>query len=208
LLDLLLIRKPTNIEKDIFRKPITTDITTNFLSRHPIEHKISEFRYYITRMHSLPSTSERKQKEWTLIQQIAQNNDFQLKLVQNLNLQVQRKQTNHDQNNNDKNKTKQNMGNIYIQYYSPIIRKVTNIFEHTNVETSFKNTSTIQQLTKPKNKIMMYRNRIWVEFTNSHVTQANCHISGRQLKVSNKDIKSILSTWNIMILIQHTRYTS
>jgi hypothetical protein len=44
------------------------------------------------------------------------------------------------------------MGNIHIQYYSPIIRKVTNIFEHTNVEISFKNTNTIQQLTKQKQK--------------------------------------------------------
>ena len=36
------------------------------------------------------------------------------------------------------------MGNI------PVTRKVANIFEHTNAEISFKNTNTIQQLTKPK----------------------------------------------------------
>jgi hypothetical protein len=57
-------------------------------------------------MHSLPLTSEGKQKEWMLIQQIAQNNNFRLKLIQKLKSQVQRKQTNHDQNNNDKNKKK------------------------------------------------------------------------------------------------------
>lgn len=42
------------------------------------------------------------------------------------------------------------MGNIHIQYYNPLIRKVANVFEHTNVEILCKNTNTIQQLTKPK----------------------------------------------------------
>jgi len=96
-------------------------------------------------MHSLPLTSEIKQKEWTLVQQIVQNNNFPLKLIQKPNSQVQRKQTNRDQNNNDKIKAW-----ATFTYYSPIIWKVTKIFEHTNVEIPFKNINTIQQLTKPK----------------------------------------------------------
>jgi len=34
-------------------------------------------------------------------------------------------------------------------YYSPKIRKLTKFFNHTNINTAFKNTNTIQQYTKP-----------------------------------------------------------
>jgi hypothetical protein len=70
-LDPLLIRKPTKIEIDIFRKPTTTNTTINFFSNHPSRYKIAAFRYYINRMHSLPLTPKRKQRELTIIQYIA-----------------------------------------------------------------------------------------------------------------------------------------
>jgi hypothetical protein len=62
-LELLIIRKPSNLEIDIFRKPTTTDKTINFLSNHPKEHKVSAVRHHMTRMHSLPLIPKRKQKE-------------------------------------------------------------------------------------------------------------------------------------------------
>jgi phosphoribulokinase len=37
-----------------------------------------------------------------------------------------------------------------LTYYSPKIIKITNLFKHTNVGISFKNTNTLQQLKKPK----------------------------------------------------------
>jgi len=61
-LDLLIIRKPSNLEIDIFRKPTTTDTTLNLFSNHPIKHKVAGFRCHITRMHSLALIPERKQK--------------------------------------------------------------------------------------------------------------------------------------------------
>jgi hypothetical protein len=57
-----IIRKPSNLEIDIFCKPTTTDTTINFLSNHPTEHKVAAFRYHITRMHSLPLIPERNKK--------------------------------------------------------------------------------------------------------------------------------------------------
>jgi hypothetical protein len=56
-----------------------------------MEHKIAAYRHRITRIHSLPLTPERKQTEWTLIQLIAQNNNFPQKRIQTLNLQIQHK---------------------------------------------------------------------------------------------------------------------
>jgi hypothetical protein len=55
-LDLLIIQKQSNLEIDIFCKLTTTDATNNFLSNHPMEHKIAAYRHHITRMHSLPLT--------------------------------------------------------------------------------------------------------------------------------------------------------
>jgi len=53
-LDLLIIRKESNLEIDIYSKHATTDTTINFPSIHPTEHKIAAYRHHITRMHSLP----------------------------------------------------------------------------------------------------------------------------------------------------------
>jgi hypothetical protein len=44
---------------------------------------------------------------------------------------------------------KQNLNNLHI--LGPKRRKITNLFKHSNVEISFKNTNTVQQLTKPRN---------------------------------------------------------
>jgi hypothetical protein len=35
-------------------------------------------------------------------------------------------------------------------YYSPKIRKITNLFKYTDIKTAFKNKNTIPQLTRPK----------------------------------------------------------
>jgi hypothetical protein len=39
---------------------------------------------------------------------------------------------------------------ITFTYYSPKIRKITNLLKNTNVRIAFKNTNTLQQSTKPK----------------------------------------------------------
>jgi len=70
-----------------------------------MEHKIATYRQCINRMHSIPLTLKRKQTEWTLIQLITQTNNFQQKLMQNLNLQIQHERNNQVQTSG-KNKNK------------------------------------------------------------------------------------------------------
>jgi hypothetical protein len=67
-LDLTIIRKQIQLKIDIYRKPTSTDTTINFHSNHPIEHRMAAFRFHITRMHSLPLDTDKKEKEWTTIQ--------------------------------------------------------------------------------------------------------------------------------------------
>jgi hypothetical protein len=58
-LDLLIIRNPTNLEIDTYRKPTIMDTTINFCFNHPAEHKIAAYHYHINGMLSLPLTAER-----------------------------------------------------------------------------------------------------------------------------------------------------
>jgi hypothetical protein len=53
-LDILITIQEQKLEINIFRKNTTTDTTINYLSNHPMEHKIEAYRYYINRMNKLP----------------------------------------------------------------------------------------------------------------------------------------------------------
>ena len=121
------------------------DTTINFLLNHPMEHKLATYRYHITRMHSLPLTLEQKQTEWTLIQPTEQNNNFLRKIILNLNQKIKHKKSSQDENYGDKNKIW-----TTFTYYSPKIRKITNLFKQTKIGIAFKSTNTIQQLMKQK----------------------------------------------------------
>jgi len=63
------------------------------------------------------------------------------------NLKVQRQQKVYQ--NLDKNENKKW---AIFTYHSPKIRKLTNLFKHTNINIAFKSTNTIQQYTKPKTR--------------------------------------------------------
>jgi hypothetical protein len=90
---LLLIRKPYKIETDIFWKSTNTKTTINFFSNHSTEHRIAPYSYYVTRIQSLPTTPESKQKEWTVIQYNPWTNNFQHTLIQKLHSQLQHTHT-------------------------------------------------------------------------------------------------------------------
>ena len=66
-LDLTITSKQTNIETHIHTKTSTTETTINFLSNHPVQHKMAAFRYHISGTYSLPLAPEKKRIE--LIQQ-------------------------------------------------------------------------------------------------------------------------------------------
>ena len=142
-LDLTIIRNNSRLEIDIYRKPTTTNTTINYDSNHPTEHKTAAYRHYITRMQSLPLTTERQNTEWKTIKTIAKSNNFPDKVITQLKSQTQQKT--HKARDNETNKKW-----AVFTYYSPRIRKITNLFKHTDVEIAFRSTNTIQQLTKPK----------------------------------------------------------
>jgi hypothetical protein len=143
-LNLLIIHNPFYLEIDKYRKPTTTDTTINFLSNHPTENKNPPYCYHINRMLSLPLTEERRQTEWETIQTIVQNNNFLNAHIARLKTKIQHK-THIRTTKNESKKW------ATYTYHSPKVRKLTNLFKHTNINITFKSTNTIQQSIKPKN---------------------------------------------------------
>jgi len=143
-LDLLIIRKSQRLEIDIYRKPTTTDTTINYLSNHPIEQKLAAYRYHIERMLRLPPNRTRQLREWKTILHIATSNNFPTTLLQKLKQPIQHKITTPSPTKNTENNTK------WATFtFSAHIRKITNVFRHTNVKISYKYSNTVAQLTKP-----------------------------------------------------------
>ena len=83
-LDLLISRKPENLEIDIFQKPTSTDTTNNFFSNHPLEHKMAAYRFRLERMYSLPLNQTQLQKERETIKQISYSNNFPVNILHKL----------------------------------------------------------------------------------------------------------------------------
>jgi hypothetical protein len=149
-LDLLIIRKATTLKIDIYRKLTTMNTTINYLSNHPNEHKIAAYRYYIRRMLTLPLTTERQAIEWRTIKDIAKSNNFPTHLITKLRSQMRRTHT-PQKTETSKTQSKPKKWAIFT-YHSPRIRKLTNLFKHTDIGIAFRNTNTTQHLTKPKPK--------------------------------------------------------
>ena len=116
-LDLLIIRHPTQIETDIFRKTTTTDSTINYTSNHPTEHKMAAYRHLINRMLSLPLSTERRIAECQKIRTIANNNKFSLHHIAKLRAQIQRYTQMNTANNGNNNKW------ATFTYHSSKVRK-------------------------------------------------------------------------------------
>jgi len=121
------------------QKTTTTNATINFLSNHPTEHKIAAYQYHITRLQSLPLTTER-QAEWMTIKSIAKSNNFPDKIITNLKVKLQQKihQIPDKEENINKKWT-------VFTYCSSRIRKTTNLFKHTNKGITTRSTNTTHE---------------------------------------------------------------
>jgi len=105
-LDLTISRKKHNIFIDIYRKPTETDTTINYHSNHPLEQKMSAYRYHINRLNTLPINTEEKKKEEDKLESMAINNNYPMDTVKKL--KEKRK------NKNWNTRKKKEMDTIYL----------------------------------------------------------------------------------------------
>jgi len=149
-LDVSITQKPTSLRISIFHKSTTTDTTINFLSNHLLEHKMAAYQFLIRRMISLPLDREQQYKEW---QHIARSCDIPLALLIRLRLRMQQ----NISLPKSPTLTTSNHGMKWatFMYPSPQVRKITNIFKHTNIRIAFKCSNTLLKLSRPDNKTIL-----------------------------------------------------
>jgi hypothetical protein len=132
-LNLSIHRNTNSVDLVIYRKTIHTDVTIHSSSNLPLEHKIAAFNFYINTILTLPITKQAKQQEWKIILTIAQNNRLQLHIIHNLKKKLIPTTT-----------TKQTKKWVTFSYHSPLIRKITNTFKHSDLNIALRTTNTIQ----------------------------------------------------------------
>jgi hypothetical protein len=106
---------------------------------------MAALRFHISRMQSLPLNQEKKtkQKEWDIIQTIANNNNFPRNLLHKLRRQMQQK--------TDRTRTEKKDKKFWttLIYHSPKIRKITTLFKNTDIGIAFRTTTSIHHPKKP-----------------------------------------------------------
>jgi len=101
------------------------------------------FRYHISRIYSVPLAPDKNKKERELIQLIARNNNsFLQNLLQKSNHQIQNVQHKIGHAQTEERYDKKKPWSTFT-YYSPQIRKITNLFKHTNIGIALGNTNTL-----------------------------------------------------------------
>jgi hypothetical protein len=149
-LDISITRNPPNLKTGIYRKPTTTDTTINFLSNQHLEHKMAAYQFLIRRMLSLPIDSQQRHAEWQYIIHVAQNNKFPPHLISQLKHRIKKRLSRSITPPLSLPRTKPNYTKWSVFTFSiSLVRKITNLFKHTNVRISFRCNNTLLQHLRP-----------------------------------------------------------
>jgi len=137
-LDLSIHRNNDNIDIRIYRKPRCTDTTIQFSSNHPYEHKIATFTYYIHRIITLPITEKSKEEEWKAILTIAKNNGYPINTINRLKTKLIAKKRKQQHLTTISHNKKW----VTFTYFSPIVKRITNLFKQSSLNIAFRATNT------------------------------------------------------------------
>jgi hypothetical protein len=130
-------RNNNNLQLGIYRKPTQTHTTIHFTSKHPLEHKLAAYNFYITRTLSTPITEQARQREWNTVCTQVRNNGFPLQIIHNLKYKLIKTKTKNTPTQTQRKKW------ITYTYHSPLVLKVTYLFKSTNVNIPFRRCNTI-----------------------------------------------------------------
>ena len=86
-------------------------------------------------MQTLPLTAARRETEWRTIKTIARSNNFPDRVISQLKSQTQQKA--HKTENYESNMNTNKKWAVFT-YHDPTIRKVTNLFKHTDMDIAFR----------------------------------------------------------------------
>jgi hypothetical protein len=139
------------MEINIYRKPTSTNVTIQHTSNHPQDHKYAAYKYYINRMITLPNTERARIQEQKYILNMARHNGFPTHKIIDMEKKERTKNKDKRTNTNDTQERQVQKKWVTFTCHIPIIRRVTNLFNNTEIRIAFKATNTIyQQLAEKK----------------------------------------------------------
>ena len=106
-------------------------------------------------MTTLPITEKSRVEEWNTIITTAINNGYPKQMIYNLRRKLTNRITHKEMHEREKQKKKR----ITFTFYSPAIRRITNLFKDTNIKIAFRTTNSIQQQlsTRKSNQSGIYK---------------------------------------------------
>jgi hypothetical protein len=116
-----------------------------------MEQEMAACRYFINRMMTFPLDKVNQRKEWNTICKIAHNN-----FPHNI---IKEPKTRMEHNITTTETKGQHKKCATFTYYSPQIRKVTNLFKHTEIKIEFRRNNNIQLVRTKKNNGKEHYNR-------------------------------------------------
>jgi hypothetical protein len=125
---------------------------------------------------TLPITHNEKEKEWSIIQCIAHNNGFPLKIIHRLRQQIENK------TNTSQTETVPRTW-VTFTFNSPVVHKITNLFKNTNINTAYRASNTIRRILQPRFRVD--------PFTQSGIYQIKCvSCNGVYVGQSGREIRT------------------
>lgn len=143
-LDILVIRKDSKFEFDVYRKPTQVDRYIDISSFHTIQHKLAAFNSMIYRMLRFPLNKSRKLSELNYIKKVANLNGFSKNVVDN----IVRKQQFAIQlmKTTTLKKVEENKKWAKLTFFPPLSNKIRAIFSEHNIQAAFYGNSKLKSL--------------------------------------------------------------
>jgi hypothetical protein len=128
------------LQFSIYRKPTQTGIIIRNSSCHPYEHKLSGINYVLNRLHIYPITKRAKEAEINTIRNILLN-EYNTNLIEKPPFPQNQNTCTDPQHHKTKWAT--------FTYSSTEVRRITKLFQDTQVKVAFCTQNTIQNILKP-----------------------------------------------------------
>ncbi|GFG38801.1 hypothetical protein Cfor_02813 [Coptotermes formosanus] len=145
-LDVTISTANEELKFNIYRKPTYTDTIIPYSSCHPTQQKLAALRYFSNRPDSYPLEQEEKDKEKTIIQNIAHNNGFPSHIINKFINKPPPQIT----NTTPKTKNKNNKKLATLTYVGKETCHISKIFKNSNIRIAYKNRSNLQHLLNQK----------------------------------------------------------
>ena len=113
---------------------------------------MAAYNFLIRRMLTLPLDTEQQHNEWQQILHIAHSNNIPKNMLTRLKLRIKWSISQAVLSSSTPTAPSNRASWVTFTYSSPQIRKITNIFKHTDIKIPFKCDNTISQLSMHTNR--------------------------------------------------------